>query len=315
MWAPLLVLLAIIAVAAVASREDQFPSDGSMDGSALYRDPNGPAVLAAQDPNQTDEQRLAAETIAAQPNAIWFTEPNRNQRDRISRLTAAAESLGQIPVFVIYGIPNRDCGLYSAGGASSGDEYLQWVRSLSRGINGRRATVIVEPDAVAQAAAGCALDGGPSDRYALLRDAVSILSGGDVRVYLDAGNATWGLDREILSDALIESGVKNATGISVNVSNHISTPISADFARDIARRVGVRHYVIDVSRNGAQVPVGQWCNSSQARLGDPPTTNTTEPGADAYLWIKQPGNSDGECGRGEPPAGTWWPDMAVSLAS
>jgi endoglucanase len=31
------------------------------------------------------------------------------------------------------------------------------------------------------------------------------------------------------------------------------------------------------------------------------------------LWIKEPGSSDGTCGRGNPAAGTWWPDQAYEL--
>jgi endoglucanase len=31
------------------------------------------------------------------------------------------------------------------------------------------------------------------------------------------------------------------------------------------------------------------------------------------LWVKVPGESDGECGGG-PPAGTWWHAGAVELA-
>ncbi|MGH3927116.1 MAG: hypothetical protein ACRDTT_30325 [Pseudonocardiaceae bacterium] len=35
---------------------------------------------------------------------------------------------------------------------------------------------------------------------------------------------------------------------------------------------------------------------------------------DAFLWIKEPGDSDGSCRPGEPAAGAWWPDYALTLA-
>ena len=35
-------------------------------------------------------------------------------------------------------------------------------------------------------------------------------------------------------------------------------------------------------------------------------------GIDAYLWIKDPGASDGAC-RGGPPAGQFWPAYAAAL--
>ena len=37
-------------------------------------------------------------------------------------------------------------------------------------------------------------------------------------------------------------------------------------------------------------------------------------GIDAYLWIKDPGASDGPC-HGGPPAGQDWPKYAAALAS
>ncbi|WP_031030733.1 glycoside hydrolase family 6 protein [Streptomyces sp. NRRL WC-3725] len=99
---------------------------------------------------------------------------------------------------------------------------------------------------------------------------------------------------------------------------------------------GLRHFVIDTSRNGlgAWTPepgkyTGDpeaWCNAPGRGLGPRPTADTGVPLVDAYLWIKIPGESDGSCTRNtggtidpeygivDPPAGTWWPDQAHSLA-
>jgi endoglucanase len=53
---------------------------------------------------------------------------------------------------------------------------------------------------------------------------------------------------------------------------------------------------------------------------------TGDPLLDAYVWVKVPGESDGPCLRGtkgprdplrnvvDPPAGEWFPDMALELA-
>ena len=61
-------------------------------------------------------------------------------------------------------------------------------------------------------------------------------------------------------------------------------------------------------------------------LGLRPTANTGVPLADAYLWVKTPGQSDGQCTRWgpgpadpvrgivDPAAGQWFPDMALELA-
>ncbi|MCW3842632.1 glycoside hydrolase family 6 protein [Micromonospora yasonensis] len=41
-----------------------------------------------------------------------------------------------------------------------------------------------------------------------------------------------------------------------------------------------------------------WCNPPGRGLGLRPTTATGDPLADAFLWVKTPGQSDGQCDRG-----------------
>jgi endoglucanase len=96
------------------------------------------------------------------------------------------------------------------------------------------------------------------------------------------------------------------------------------------------HFVVDTSRNGLgpwQPPAypdpQDWCNPPGRAVGLAPTLNTGPPLVDAYLWIKIPGESDGECTRGlgpagetvdpewgiiDPAAGDWFPAMALQLA-
>lgn len=99
---------------------------------------------------------------------------------------------------------------------------------------------------------------------------------------------------------------------------------------------GETHFVIDTSRNGVgpwapgDYPDPQdWCNPPDRGLGMLPTLDTGNPLIDAYLWIKIPGESDGECTRGlgpagetvdpewnviDPGAGDWFAEMALQLA-
>ena len=78
--------------------------------------------------------------------------------------------------------------------------------------------------------------------------------------------------------------------------------------------MGGKHFVVDTSRNGlGPTPDGQWCNPPGRALGAAPTLETGDPAADAFLWIKRPGESDGAC-NGGPSAGTWWADYALGLA-
>jgi endoglucanase len=98
------------------------------------------------------------------------------------------------------------------------------------------------------------------------------------------------------------------------------------------------HFVVDTSRNGLGAwtpPPGKytgdpqtWCNPPGRAIGARPTAATGVPLADAYLYIKTIGESDGGCTRGtagpgdpeyggtvDPAAGAWWPAQALTLAN
>jgi endoglucanase len=98
---------------------------------------------------------------------------------------------------------------------------------------------------------------------------------------------------------------------------------------------GETRFVIDTSRN-AQGPWSppaypdpqDWCNPPDRGLGVTPTLDTGVALVDAYLWIKTPGESDGECTRGlgpagetidpewgliDPGAGDWFPEQVLDL--
>ncbi|WP_315096623.1 glycoside hydrolase family 6 protein [uncultured Cellulomonas sp.] len=112
-----------------------------------------------------------------------------------------------------------------------------------------------------------------------------------------------------------------------NVTNAANPPSGPDV---------LAHAVIDTSRNGqgpwtapAGSPAGDaqvWCNPPDRGLGDRPTLSTGDPYVDAYLWVKVPGESDGQCtrwdpaggidpvrGYADPAAGAWFPQMALEL--
>jgi endoglucanase len=69
-------------------------------------------------------------------------------------------------------------------------------------------------------------------------------------------------------------------------------------------------FVVDTSRNGNGAGDG-WCNPAGRKLGVPAQTGG---GAEMLLWVKVPGDSDGDCGIGAGiPAGTFSPDLAMHL--
>ena len=140
------------------------------------------------------------------------------------------------------------------------------------------------------------------------------------------------------------------------------------YAQNMDGAVASTHFVVDTSRNGngpnamsayAAAPYsqsasvistlasGNWCNPPASGLGLTPTANTGVPLLDAYLWVKVPGESDGQCdsaggvrawdytaytqpgwpttaadqalfdplwGADDPAAGAWFPAQALQLA-
>ena len=102
---------------------------------------------------------------------------------------------------------------------------------------------------------------------------------------------------------------------SACASQFASDP-SAWYAQNMGGAVATTHFVIDTSRNGtgpnnmqsyanppynqqssviSTLSSGSWCNPPGAGLGLRPTTATEVPLLDAYLWVKTPGQSDGQC--------------------
>jgi endoglucanase len=134
---------------------------------------------------------------------------------------------------------------------------------------------------------------------------------------MDAGNAGWGKPDQIF-EPLQRAGIDQADGFSVNVSNFYSTEDSIAYGKELSSKVGDKPFVIDTSRNGNGPYTGgnpdeRWCNPPGRALGETPTTKTADPLVDAYVWVKRPGESDGEC-KGGPKAGEWWADYALKLA-
>jgi endoglucanase len=279
-------------------------------GKRLYVDPNSNAKRQAEALRRSRPQdaELVAR-IADQPVARWLggwvSDVGREVNNAVSTITGS----GALPVFVAYNIPGRDCGSHSAGGANGADAYRRWVKSLATGIGGRQAIVILEPDALP--GMDCLSAAGQQERLALLKEAVQVLKGQRASVYIDAGHANW-RSAEMMADRLKKAGIADADGFSLNVSNYLNNAANIAYGEKLSRQLGGKHFIIDTSRNGVGTTT-EWCNARGQALGVTPTTNTGHPLVDAFLWVKQPGESDGTC-RGGPKAGSWWTEIAVELS-
>lgn len=268
-------------------------------GASLLVDADSPAAHW-----RDDHHARWLDPIADTPQARWLTGP-ADLADLAGYLHAARDRRA-LPVLVVYHVPNRDCAGPDAGGAADAGAYARFIDRTVAALGDSRAAVILEPDAVADE---CFDDG----RAALLADATRRLTDAGQYVYLDAGNSRWRTPAE-MAERLRRAGIAHAEGFAVNVANRQSTADSHRWGLRLSELVGDREMVIDTARNGlAAPPDDQWCNASPQALGPPPTTEPKLARVAALLWIKNPGESDGPCGRDEPAAGVFSPAQARAL--
>lgn len=297
-----------------ANIQNETPAGNPLSGLKFYIDTGSPAKRQA-DSWRTSKPADAKlmDKIAGQPAAKWLGDWNQNVRTDADAYSRQAEAAGSVPVFIFYNVPGRDCGSYSAGGAGSASGYQSWVKSAADGIGSRKAVVILEPDALA--GMDCLSSSSKQERMLLISGAVKTLKAkGNIRVYVDAGNFNWIAAGE-MANRLKSAGVAAADGFSLNVSNFFSNSDNVGYGQSVSALIGGKHFVVDSSRNGLGAASGnEWCNPSGRALGIQPTLATNNQLVDAFLWLKTPGESDGNC-NGGPSAGTWWPEYALGLAS
>lgn len=285
------------------------------DGIALY---NSPSTTADQARNaEPDPWRKAMlGRIADQPAATWIGDWVSDPAGTIRSTITAAKAAGQVPLLVIYAIPLRDLGSYSAGGSANAAAYRTFIDACATGLGGDQVFVVLEPDALPQ------LDGLAADkqteRLDLLNYATTKLGAlAQAVTYLDVGNSTW-KPAATMASRLTSAGVARIRGFATNVANFNPTDAEVTYGKAISAAVGDKPFVIDTSRNGLGKPPATGTdadviNPAGRALGVPPLSPEPDPLVDALLWVKIVGESDGNRA-GAPPAGTFYPDYAVGLA-
>ncbi|NNN33992.1 glycoside hydrolase family 6 protein [Streptomyces sp. S3(2020)] len=284
----------------------------------LYRHPESQVLDWVRDNPGDARQDVIRSRIADQPAAVWFADYTPDTiTARVRAVTSGGAAQGRVPVVVAYGIPDRDCGGASQGGAPDLDAYDAWIDRFAAGLGSGEVVVILEPDSIAQA--DCLSAAQRADRFASLARAGRVLKDADpkARVYFDAGHSGWHPAAK-QADLLRQAGAASAAssdGVFSNVSNFHRTADEITYDRQVLDALGgpaSLGAVIDTSRNGNGAPAdGEWCDPDGRKLGRNPTLNTGEARIDGYLWVKLPGESDG-C-KGSP--GTFTPSYAYDLAS
>jgi endoglucanase len=278
------------------------------DGLYLQKDSLAARAAATLRRDGNDSGADAATSLAEVPTAIWLGDQYNvaEVRQVVASNVAAAEKAGTTPVFVVYAIPNRDCGDYSAGGWTPA-EYPVWTQAIADTLAGHRAAVMIEPDSLAMLS-NCPDE--TSTRIPLVKQAVEQLAAAQVPAYLDAGNSHW-VQPAVIAERLKQAGIADARGFFTNVASFYPVDDERAFAEEVSAQTDGAHYVIDVSRNG-QGWKGTWCNPAGVGLGQAPHATYGSSGLDALLWVKTPGISDGSC-NGGPDAGVWYASYAQEL--
>ncbi len=286
-------------------------------GREGYADPGSKAAqaaAAAKAAGNAEEQQVF-ERLASVPQGIWLTPeeyPPGSVGKTVTTVVDAADKAGQVPTFVVYGIPDRDCsGGQSAGGLTA-DTYGPWVGEIAKAAGSGSAddpvVAVVEPDALASLKE-C---GDRQQRTALIADAAQRLAAAGVTTYLDGGHSHWVSANE-LAPLLKQAGIDGVRGFATNVSNFQTDADERAYAEELSALVGGKHYIIDTGRSGFGA-TQDWCNPPDRSFGTAPAAASGLGNLDAYVWVKPPGESDGQC-NGGPAAGQFWPERTLQLAS
>lgn len=277
----------------------------------LYIDPESQVQEWTAANAGDSRQPVIADRIASQPQARWLASynPDTVQQEVADYMAAAGDAL---PVLSVYGIPNRDCGGASSGGAPDLPSYQNWIQLIADGLGEHPVVIILETDALALE--DCLDQSGRDARHAALREAVTTLKSADpqAHVYLDGGHSGW---HEPADQAarLSAAGVAEADGVFTNVSNFHTTADELAYGKQILSAIGDPDLklVVDTSRNGNGANGDEWCDPAGRALGENPTLSAGDDAVDALLWVKPPGEADG-CAAA---AGQFVPDLAYALAT
>jgi endoglucanase len=258
------------------------PAGKTLDPHTRFLTPQADQAGIVQTFNLALEGQLknAAELAALQlvPRGVWLDGGTPAAVTKlVSQTLLEARLTGTVPLFVLYNIPGRDCGGYSAGGAETTADYEAWVNAIASTIGNAEVVVALEPDALANLPQDCGYDTDGSlttNRYLQLGYALGTLEQlPRTSVYLDAGHSAWhsvGDMAQRLVAAQTVSASLPATaasqGFFLNASNYQPTPQEIEYGTWISKCI---YYVNNPATPWTAGMFG-WCASQYypATAGD-----------------------------------------------
>ncbi|KAG9403988.1 hypothetical protein AC1031_005526 [Aphanomyces cochlioides] len=255
--------------------------------------------------NQYPQLRTALNALKANPVATWYTDLGTNQ---VAQTLAACKNA--VPTIVVYGLPNKDCGaggFFNGGNNKNTQQYTAWIQSLVNQVGKQEVIYVLEPDAVGlTSTGGCGVTNGYQNN---LKIALGLLSTNpNAHIYVDV--AAWasqsqainilndlkkaGLCQDLRSNSFIvvtptttttASFVPNLNVISLLSSPHRGPPSARTWLTDGGVDFASRTIALTRTLH-CQAPVVMSIYDS---------STTGNPLVDYYLWIKVPGECDGQC--------------------
>ena len=300
-------LLILVAVGAAlvgggfaGSAPAQSGDSNPLAGVRLYVDKDSPSWEQWQAYTRSGQRRKAdlIWKIAREPRAMWlgrFTSPNFHVKVR--RLIDAAVADGSVPVFTVLRAQSVGCSpTYDGGGQAEDARTRDWYNDLARAIGNDRVVIAFEPDSLGTI--DCHARSRRDDRIRLLRYGVNALAAlPNATIYLEAGASDWESAKRTAKQ-LRAIGIAKVRGFMLNATHYDWTRNNIQHGLQISRLTGGKHFAINTAENGRGPihyyrsngrRVTVWCNPPARGLGTPPTTQTSNPMVDAYLWINRPG--------------------------
>ncbi|RWA05470.1 hypothetical protein EKO27_g9634 [Xylaria grammica] len=289
--------------------------------------------------------KASAAKVADVGSFLWL--------DTIANIAKFDEAIADLPCenilgLVIYDLPGRDCAAKASNGELAYSEIAKYksdyidqdtaiVEKLKANPNSAFA-LIIEPDSLPNLVTNADLQTCKDSKSAYeegVAYALKNLNLPNVVMYIDAGHGGWlGWDANLkpgaeeLAKVYKNAGSpKQVRGIATNIAGWNAWDLSpGEFssASDAKRAGHPNHAIVDTGRNavtGLREEWGNWCNVDGAGFGVRPTSSTGEELADAFVWGKPGGESDGTsdtgatrydsfCGKSDaykpsPEAGEW----------
>jgi endoglucanase len=298
-------------------------------GTKFYVDPDsGAAKAQAQYRSSNPAMASLLGILAAEPGAHRFYMWNMgaNVSGQVSHYLEGTQvqEPGTTVMLSTYTLVHDHCGYTATPGIAA--RYEDFMHRMAEGIGNFHVVFFLEFDSLITAP--CLTHQQLAIREAELRYAVSALEADPhVVVYLDAGAAD-AVHYPQMARWLRASGVGQAQGFFLNSTHFDWTTSEIHYGQEISRLTGGAHFVVNTGSNGKGplVPkhrVGHGnevlCNPAGRGLGpltlsDDVAQQTAYAATDGLLWFSNPGGSGGQCVKGAPPTGVFWPARAASLA-